>query len=88
MSLLSMAVLRQGRWHGIWQLPEILLVALVQAKGQGHLVQHLTKNVGFGVGLEFRESSSLLNSSNTGTIKAGMTFNLAVGVLLLSMVAH
>ncbi|CCI42093.1 unnamed protein product [Albugo candida] len=43
------------------------------------LCSRLTKNLGFGIGLEFRESCNLLNSKNTATIKEGMAFNVAFG---------
>ncbi|KAJ0407686.1 hypothetical protein ATCC90586_001868 [Pythium insidiosum] len=39
----------------------------------------LTKNLGFGIGLEFRESCNLLTAKNTTTIVEGMAFNVAFG---------
>ncbi|CAI5741519.1 unnamed protein product [Hyaloperonospora brassicae] len=39
----------------------------------------LTKNLGFGIGLEFRESCNLLTSKNQTVIKEGMAFNVAFG---------
>lgn len=50
------------------------------AKGQTHLVERLSKNIGFGMGLEFRESATVLNAKNTTAIKAGMVFNVCLGV--------
>lgn len=39
----------------------------------------LPKNVGTAIGLELRDSTQALNASNTKLVKAGMTFNVAVG---------
>merc|ERR1719506_2342690 len=44
------------------------------------LLQGLDKNVGTGMGLEFRESGTTLNTKNTKEITAGMVFNLVIGV--------
>lgn len=52
---------------------------LLQAKGQEALVAHLTRNVGTAIGLELRDSTQALSAANTKTVKAGMTFNVAVG---------
>ena len=54
----------------------------MQEKGQEALLEKLTKNVGFGIGLEFRESFCLLNAKNANLVKAGMAFNVAVGRLI------
>jgi len=43
------------------------------------LEKHFTKNCGFGIGLEFRETEMLLNARNNTVLRAGMTFNLCVG---------
>ncbi|KAG8735431.1 FACT complex subunit spt16 [Ceratobasidium sp. 414] len=43
------------------------------------LEKHFTKNVGFGMGLEYRDSSYLLSPKNTRQVKAGMIFNLSIG---------
>eukprot|EP00743_Colponemidia_sp_Colp-15_P004304 GILK01004643.1.p1 GENE.GILK01004643.1~~GILK01004643.1.p1 ORF type:complete len:1051 (-),score=281.73 GILK01004643.1:164-3265(-) len=40
---------------------------------------HFTKNVGFGVGLEYPESNYLINAKNTRIIKPGMSFYVSVG---------
>ena len=50
-----------------------------QAKGQEALVERLTKNVGTAIGLELRDTTQPLNATNTRPVKAGMTFNVAVG---------
>ena len=44
----------------------------------------LTKTVGFATGLEFRESSLVLNTKNQRTVQAGMVFNVSVGFSGLS----
>ena len=54
----------------------------MQGVGQGHLVQHLPKSIGFGMGLEFRESINLLKAGNERKVAAGMVFNVAVGVCI------
>ena len=51
----------------------------MQEKGQGHLAERLPKNLGFGIGLELRETGSNLNAKNTAQVKAGMTFHLHLG---------
>lgn len=43
------------------------------------LFEKLTKNLGFGIGLEFRESCNLLTSKNSTVITEGMAFNVAFG---------
>jgi len=43
------------------------------------LESHLTKTVGFATGIEFRESSLVLNAKNDTRIRAGMVFNVALG---------
>lgn len=43
------------------------------------LVDHLTKNFGFAMGIEFRESSLLIGPKSTAVIKKGMVFNVNVG---------
>ena len=51
---------------------------LVQSKDES-LLDKLTKNFGFSIGLEFREGSLLITSKNRSKIKRGMVFNLAIG---------
>lgn len=50
-----------------------------QDKGLEALLDKLPKNVGFGMGLEFRESTCLLNAKNSLPVKEGMVFNVSVG---------
>lgn len=52
----------------------------LQDAGQGHLVEHLPKSIGFGMGLEFREAINLLKAGNERKVAAGMVFNVAVGM--------
>ena len=35
--------------------------------------------MGFGMGLEFRESANMLNAKNDRKVQAGMVFNVVVG---------
>ena len=48
----------------------------------------LPKSVGFGMGLEFRESTCLLNAKNAALAKPGMVFNVSVGALWCSDCDH
>ena len=50
-----------------------------QDEGQSHLVDKLTKTVGFGMGLEFRESVNSLSATNSTPVRAGMVFNVSLG---------
>eukprot|EP00597_Dinobryon_sp_UTEXLB2267_P003293 CAMPEP_0170058440 /NCGR_PEP_ID=MMETSP0019_2-20121128/1065_1 /TAXON_ID=98059 /ORGANISM="Dinobryon sp., Strain UTEXLB2267" /LENGTH=426 /DNA_ID=CAMNT_0010263387 /DNA_START=155 /DNA_END=1432 /DNA_ORIENTATION=- len=43
------------------------------------LLTFLPKNLGFAIGLEFRDGSLVLNNVNTTKFAVGMVFNLAVG---------
>ena len=58
-----------------------VLSSIMQEKGLEALIEKLPKNVGFGIGLEFRESSCLLNAKNANLVKAGMAFNVTIGML-------
>ena len=60
----------------------------MQDKGQADLVPKLPKSVGFGMGLEFRESTCLLNAKNAALVKPGMVFNVSVGALRCSHCEH
>ncbi|CAD7701780.1 unnamed protein product [Ostreobium quekettii] len=55
-------------------------VRVLQEKGQGHLVAKLQKNVGFGMGLELRDSALVLHDSNEAVAKPGMVFSVHVAV--------
>lgn len=39
----------------------------------------LTKNAGFGMGLEFRESANVLSADSQVPVRAGMVFNVSMG---------
>ena len=49
------------------------------AKTHPSLLPHLPKSLGFAIGLEFRDSTLVLNATNATRFSAGMVFNLAVG---------
>lgn len=53
-------------------------IELIKSK-DASLVSKLTKNFGFGTGLEFRDSTMPLSAKNTKTVKTGMVFNVTVG---------
>lgn len=44
----------------------------------------LTKNVGFGMGIEFRDSALVLNTKNESKVRERMIFNVSVGVQNIS----
>ncbi|EME27767.1 uncharacterized protein Gasu_47530 [Galdieria sulphuraria] len=48
------------------------------------LEQHLTKNIGFGTGIEFRDSSLLISPKNEREVKPNMVFNLSIGLQQLN----
>ena len=43
------------------------------------LISKFTKTCGFGMGLEFRESTMIINDKNTKPLQKGMVFNLCIG---------
>ncbi|GBE82391.1 FACT complex subunit SPT16 [Sparassis crispa] len=43
------------------------------------LEKHFVKNIGHGMGMEFRDSSYLLSPKNGRTLRPGMVFNLVLG---------
>lgn len=43
------------------------------------LESHFVKNLGSGIGIEFRDSTTLINAKNTRTLKAGMALNISIG---------
>ncbi|KAI7889566.1 FACT complex subunit-domain-containing protein [Mucor mucedo] len=53
-------------------------IALIKAK-RPDLEKNFTKNVGFGMGIEFREANYVLSGKNTKEIKNGMILNVQVG---------
>uniref|UniRef100_A0A5S6QLI1 FACT complex subunit n=1 Tax=Trichuris muris TaxID=70415 RepID=A0A5S6QLI1_TRIMR len=65
--------------------PKVRLSAVYEAAQQlvkesnPDLLPSLTKNVGFGIGIEFRESTLLINANNAVQAEEGMVFNISVG---------
>ena len=53
-------------------------VKYLRDEGKDDLVSNLPKNLGFAVGIDFRDTHLLLNQKNTVSFKAGMVFTLAV----------
>lgn len=53
-------------------------VAFVKSK-KSDLLDGMTKNFGFAMGIEFRESSLLIAPKTSTVLKKGMVFNLNVG---------
>lgn len=53
-------------------------VSFVKSK-KSDLLDGMTKNFGFAMGIEFRESSLLIAPKTTAVLKKGMVFNLNVG---------
>ncbi len=51
----------------------------IVTKYDKRLVDKMTKNVGFAMGIEFREGSLLLAHKSNAIAKKGMVFNVAVG---------
>ncbi|KAI0282167.1 FACT complex subunit SPT16 [Russula aff. rugulosa BPL654] len=48
-------------------------------KHKPDLEKHFVKNIGFGMGMEFRDSTYLLSPKNTRQLKANMVFCLSLG---------
>ncbi len=48
-------------------------------KKKPELLSYLPKTLGFSIGIEFRDSSMVLNHNNDRKFSAGMVFNLSVG---------
>lgn len=44
------------------------------------LIKCLPKNIGFSIGVDFRDPNLLLNAKSTVTIREGMVFNLSIGL--------
>ena len=61
------------------QLSSVYQAAL-DVLAEHDLGSHITKNIGYGMGLEFRDSTFLLNAKNERVAKAGMVFNVALGL--------
>lgn len=53
-------------------------VDFIQAKNPS-LANYFLKNVGWGIGIEFRDTSLLLNAKNTHVLKSGMSLCVSIG---------
>ena len=62
-------------------LKGVYLAAVKRLKQEGRddLVKCLPKNLGFSIGLDFREPSLVLNAKNPALFRTGMVFNLSIG---------
>ncbi|XP_040603018.1 FACT complex subunit SPT16-like [Mesocricetus auratus] len=84
----------QENYNFLLQLQEELLKALrhgvkicdvynsvidVVKKQKPELLNKITKNLGFGMGIEFREGSLVINSKNQNKLKKGMVFSINLG---------
>eukprot|EP00897_Mesotaenium_endlicherianum_P010392 jgi/Mesen1/9381/ME000610S08682 len=54
-------------------------VACLEREGP-ELLPYLTRNAGTGIGLEFREAGLTLNAKNEHEVRAGMAFNVSLGL--------
>ena len=55
-------------------------VKFLKSKGKEDLVEKLPKNLGFAMGLDFRDAMLQLNAKSTVPIRQGMVFNLSVSL--------
>jgi nucleosome binding factor SPN SPT16 subunit len=55
-------------------------VKYLKAEGKEDLIESLPKNLGFSMGLDFRDGLLQLNSKSTVPFRQGMVFNLAVSL--------
>ena len=51
----------------------------LRAEGRDDLVKCLPKNLGFSIGLDFRDGALLLSPKNNTKFRSGMAFNLSIG---------
>jgi len=59
---------------------DVYAKALAQVKSKfPELEKHFVKNVGYGIGIETRDTTLLLNSKNTRVLKEGMMLVVSVG---------
>jgi nucleosome binding factor SPN SPT16 subunit len=54
-------------------------VTYLQENNAEHLIPTLPKNLGFSIGMDFRDANLTLSPKNSATFKPGMTFSLACG---------
>ncbi|KAG1714064.1 FACT complex subunit spt16 [Nymphon striatum] len=65
--------------HGA-KLCDIYTTAVNYVKGKKqNLCDKMTKNLGFAMGIEFRESTLLIGPKTTSSIRRGMVFNVSIG---------
>lgn len=60
-------------------------VESLRSAGKEDLVKHLPKNLGFCIGLDFRDPALVLSAKNPALFRAGMVFNLSVGFAKLAL---
>eukprot|EP00550_Attheya_septentrionalis_P006611 CAMPEP_0198290936 /NCGR_PEP_ID=MMETSP1449-20131203/8621_1 /TAXON_ID=420275 /ORGANISM="Attheya septentrionalis, Strain CCMP2084" /LENGTH=1096 /DNA_ID=CAMNT_0043989503 /DNA_START=97 /DNA_END=3387 /DNA_ORIENTATION=+ len=51
----------------------------LESEGREDLIKLLPKNLGFGIGLDFRDATMVLNAKNPALFRVGMVFNLSLG---------
>ncbi|KAL7977702.1 hypothetical protein Chor_009651 [Crotalus horridus] len=66
--------------HGAKLCEVYAAVMDVVKKQKPELLSKITKNLGFAMGIEFREGSLVINSKNQYRLKKGMVFSLNVGL--------
>lgn len=49
-------------------------------EGRKDLIKKLPKNLGFAIGMDFKDSALTLSAKNNAKFQAGMTFNLSIGM--------
>lgn len=59
--------------------PSDRIYASAQDKGHAALADKLPKNLGTAIGIEIRDNTHTLSATNEKVVKAGMTFNVALG---------
>ncbi|KAM7026429.1 LOW QUALITY PROTEIN: FACT complex subunit SPT16, partial [Acridotheres tristis] len=76
---LQEVLLRELR-HGAKLCDVYAAVMDVVKKQRPELLGKITKNLGFAMGIEFREGSLVINSKNQQRLKKGMVFSINVGL--------
>uniref|UniRef100_A0A8C5P0Y1 FACT complex subunit n=1 Tax=Jaculus jaculus TaxID=51337 RepID=A0A8C5P0Y1_JACJA len=65
--------------HGVKICDVYNAIMDVIKKQKPELLNKITKNLGFGMGIEFREGSLVINSKNQYKLKKGMVFSINLG---------
>lgn len=65
--------------HGVKICDVYNAIMDVVKKQKPELLNKITKNLGFGMGIEFREGSLVINSKNQYKLKKGMVFSINLG---------